>query len=89
MALFRVTEAEQRQFNTHGFVLARGLFRPNEVELLSRYARADHRVSARATTRSDAQGDDHLVAQQRSGRQPLRGRRAITACRREHGPFVG
>ncbi len=56
MTFFRVTEQEKSQFDQSGYVLARQLFHANEMELLCRVARADQQVSAKATSRTDAQG---------------------------------
>ncbi|MEZ6136069.1 MAG: phytanoyl-CoA dioxygenase family protein [Pirellulaceae bacterium] len=56
MNFFRVTPEYRAQFDQQGYILVPSLFGSDELELLSRYARADQLVAARATTRSDAQG---------------------------------
>ena len=56
MAFFKVSDEQQLQFERDGFVIARQLFSPQEIERLSTYARADQAVTARATSRSDSQG---------------------------------
>lgn len=56
MSFFQVAAEHQTQFEREGYVLARQLFKPVEIERLSQYARADQAVAARATSRSDSQG---------------------------------
>lgn len=56
MSFFQVNAEHQTQFEREGYILARGLFKPTEIERLSQYARADQEVAARATSRSDSQG---------------------------------
>ena len=56
MSFFQVDSEHQSQFEREGYVLARQLFTPTEIERLSHYARADQTVAARATSRSDSQG---------------------------------
>jgi ectoine hydroxylase-related dioxygenase (phytanoyl-CoA dioxygenase family) len=62
MGSFSVSSAEQQQFDSLGYVLARQLFSSKEIQLLSQYARADRQVSARATSRTDAQGGTTTLA---------------------------
>jgi ectoine hydroxylase-related dioxygenase (phytanoyl-CoA dioxygenase family) len=62
MTFFRVDEKSKRSFVEQGFILARQLFLPNEIELLNRYARADKKIADRATSRSDAQGGTTTLA---------------------------
>lgn len=56
MEFYQATEAELTSFSELGFVICRGLFSPAEVRLLSKYARADRKVAANATSRDDAAG---------------------------------
>ena len=56
MSFFQVSPEHQQQFEREGYVLARQLFRPAEIERLCQYARADRAIAAQATSRSDAQG---------------------------------
>lgn len=62
MTFFQVGTDEVRAFQQTGYVLARQLFQPAEIERLSNYARADQLVTARATSRSDAQGGTTKLA---------------------------
>ena len=62
MGGFTLAEADREGFEREGYVLASGLFSPREIDLLSRYARADQSVGARATARSDAQGGTTRLA---------------------------
>ncbi len=62
MTFFSATPESQREFNDQGYVLVRNLFSPNEIGMLSRYARADQQIAARATSRSDAQGGTTTLA---------------------------
>jgi ectoine hydroxylase-related dioxygenase (phytanoyl-CoA dioxygenase family) len=59
---FRVGHVEQQQFAATGYVLARQLFSADEVQLLSRYARADRQIASRSTSRADAQGGTTTLA---------------------------
>ena len=56
MNSFVVNTALREQFQRDGYIVVPQLFSATEAELLSQYARADQRVSSRATSRSDAQG---------------------------------
>ncbi len=56
MKFFHVTPDLNRQFDLDGYVLVRNLFSSVEIDLLNSYARADQSITARATSRSDAQG---------------------------------
>ncbi len=56
MGYFTVTPELQQRFQQDGYVLARQLFKEPEIQALNRYARIDQQVTARATSRSDAQG---------------------------------
>ena len=56
MKFFRVDAEHRQQFERDGFILVSQLFSATELDLLSRYARADQQVAARATSRADAQG---------------------------------
>lgn len=51
-----ITDEECSEFSEAGYILVRQLFSSSEIGLLSQYARADQRVHAKATTRTDAQG---------------------------------
>ena len=62
MTFFSATPESQREFNDQGYVLVRNLFSPNEIDMLSRYARADQLIATRATSRSDAQGGTTKLA---------------------------
>lgn len=56
MSFFEVSSEHQQQFEREGYVLAKQLFRPSEIERLCEYARADREIAASATSRSDSQG---------------------------------
>ncbi len=56
MSNFRVDAEHRERFNREGYILVSQLFKPTEINLLNRYARADQQVTARATSRADAQG---------------------------------
>lgn len=56
MGFFEVQPADRQRFNTDGYILVPQLFTTAEVDLLSRYARADQQIASRATSRTDAQG---------------------------------
>ncbi|MEM7476118.1 MAG: phytanoyl-CoA dioxygenase family protein [Planctomycetota bacterium] len=56
MAHFTADSQEIEQFQSQGYYLAKELFSNIETELLSRFARADQQVQAKATSRSDAAG---------------------------------
>ncbi len=62
MAFFQVGSADQQNFQQAGYLLVRQLFHPSEIKLLSSYARADQFITARATSRSDAQGGTTTLA---------------------------
>lgn len=56
MDYFRVTPQHSLEFDRAGYVLVRNLFAEDEIDRLSRYARADSEVASKATSRADAQG---------------------------------
>lgn len=53
---FLAGESDCQHFNEVGYVLVKQLYSQREIHLLSRYARADQQVVARATSRADAKG---------------------------------
>ena len=62
MNFFTATPESQREFYDQGYVLVRNLFLQDEITMLSRYARADQQVAARATSRTDASGGTTTLA---------------------------
>lgn len=62
MSYFKVGADHREQFARHGYITVSQLFNATEVDLLNRYARAEQRVSARATSRADAQGGTTTLA---------------------------
>ncbi len=62
MTYFRANEQSKQTFDDQGYILVRQLFLPNEIEMLSRYARADQMIAARATSREDAKGGTTTLA---------------------------
>ncbi|MEO8272027.1 MAG: phytanoyl-CoA dioxygenase family protein [Aureliella sp.] len=62
MSFIETSSEHLQQFEREGYVLARHLFRPAEIERLSQYARADRAIAAVATSRSDAQGGTTTLA---------------------------
>tara|TARA_R110002095_G_scaffold174614_1_gene152005 strand:+ start:338 stop:1120 length:783 start_codon:yes stop_codon:yes gene_type:complete len=62
MTFFSSQNSDKSQFDRDGFIVVRELFKARETELLSRYARADQRISAKATSRTDAQGGTTTLA---------------------------
>ncbi len=62
MSFFKMAAKEKAQFDELGYVLVRQLFGAQEIERLSRYARADRAIAAKATSRSDAQGGTTTLA---------------------------
>ncbi len=54
--------ADIRNFQSQGYWIAKGLLNPREAELLSLVSRRDHAMAAAATTRSDAQGGQTVLA---------------------------
>ncbi len=62
MTFFKVDEANRQNFVDQGFILVPQLFLPQEIDLLSRYARADQLIATRATSRADAQGGTTTLA---------------------------
>ncbi len=56
------TPAEVAAYQDVGYLLVRGLLTPAEADLLNRTARQDHAMCASATTRSDAQGGQTVLA---------------------------
>ncbi len=53
---FRLSEAKADQFNEDGFLIIEDLFDAEEMDLLRKVARADHRLDREATSRLDGQG---------------------------------
>jgi len=53
---FSLTDSQRRQFSDDGFFIADQLFDPEEIDLLGKIARADHRLELEAVSRRDAQG---------------------------------
>jgi ectoine hydroxylase len=53
---FSMTENQRRQFADDGYFIAEGLFDAEEIDLLGKIARADHRHGQEAASRKDAQG---------------------------------
>ncbi len=56
MSFFKVGAEQRAQFEREGYILAPQLLNSTELDCLNRYARADQQISARATSRADAQG---------------------------------
>lgn len=51
-----LTEEERTRYHTDGFILRRGLFDSEEVDLLRRSAREDHELDKRSYGRADGEG---------------------------------
>jgi hypothetical protein len=51
-----LSDEAARQFHAAGFTLAKGLFAPDEVDLLRRAAREDHELDRRSFGRADGEG---------------------------------
>ncbi|MEZ6074242.1 MAG: hypothetical protein R3C56_00800 [Pirellulaceae bacterium] len=49
MSFFEIRSEHQQQFEREGYVIAKQLFSPTEIERLSQYARADRAIAAGAT----------------------------------------
>ena len=62
MSFFQASPIDVELFQSQGYVLARQLFQPDEIQLLCRYARADRQIADSATTRSDAAGGATTLA---------------------------
>ncbi|GAB5403218.1 MAG: phytanoyl-CoA dioxygenase family protein [Aureliella sp.] len=62
MSFYSASNEDVSQFASQGFVLARELFEATDIELISRYARADRQIAAAATSRADAQGGTTTLA---------------------------
>lgn len=62
MSFFEIRSEHQQQFEREGYVIAKQLFSPTEIERLSQYARADRAITAGATSRTDAQGGTTILA---------------------------
>ena len=62
MSFFEIRSEHQQQFEREGYVIAKQLFSPTEIERLSQYARADRAIAAGATSRTDAQGGTTILA---------------------------
>lgn len=62
MNYYRASDEDVKNFMEHGYVMVRGLFHGDEIQLLSRIARGDKQISERATSRSDAQGGTTTLA---------------------------
>ncbi len=56
VTFFRASEKDLADFQHQGFVLVKQLFQPEEIQLLTQYARADRQIASQATSRSDAAG---------------------------------
>lgn len=56
MTDFRLTDAQAAQFRDDGFLIVEGLFDAEEMDLLRKIARADHRLDREAAGRRDGQG---------------------------------
>lgn len=56
MDTYRASLSDLQHFDDQGYVLVPGLLNSQEVSALSRIARGDQAIRARATTRQDAQG---------------------------------
>lgn len=50
MSFFEIRSEHQQQFECEGYVIAKQLFSPTEIERLSQYARADRAIAAGATS---------------------------------------
>ncbi|MFK7736017.1 MAG: phytanoyl-CoA dioxygenase family protein [Pirellulaceae bacterium] len=90
MCFYRASQQDCDHFRREGFVLVRSLFKKEEAELLSRYARADREVSDRATSRSDAQGGTTTLSLSNDLGDDLYA--AVVACPRvanSMGAFLG
>ncbi len=62
MSFYSASEADVGQFADRGFVLVRELFESGDIDLISRYARADRQIADSATSRADAQGGTTTLA---------------------------
>lgn len=51
-----LTDKQVSEYNRQGFVLAKGLFLPEEISLLSRSAREDHELDKHSFGRADGEG---------------------------------
>ena len=51
-----LNDNQVREFGRNGFVLARGLFNPEEIGALSSAAREDHELDRRSFGRADGEG---------------------------------
>lgn len=58
MNTFQFSDSLNRQFQEDGFIIARGLFDHEEIDLLGKIGRADHQMAQEAYGRKDGQGGE-------------------------------
>jgi ectoine hydroxylase len=56
VSTFSLTEDQRQRFLNDGYFIAERLFDPEEIDLLGKIARADHRLDQEAVSRRDAHG---------------------------------
>src|SRR4051794_17639654 len=62
MVRHRLDDGEGARFERDGFLILEGLFDSEEIALLARIARADHRLERDAARRRDGEGGEVKVA---------------------------
>jgi hypothetical protein len=53
---FTISDAQLEQYRRDGYLIVEGLFDREEIELLSRIARADHQLEEQTASRRDGEG---------------------------------